>query len=287
MRPLFARALERLRVRHYAEDEIGPFHGACLEAAVALGLPRADDLDDLDGGVGFGVEPVNVEAGVRVNAAFAYLDPVRGLPNLRLLDEVLCDRVVHGTSAVDVIGWRRGEELRAQLAAASAERFLPEEQTLGKLRSSHAAGPYDLHVIPVAAHPHSLLAGRILIAVGAMEAHSRGRLRLANADPETAPMLDHGYLSDPEGHDLALLVEGVERARDLAAAEPLRSLSLSARGGSLARARWHNANGGALPLPPKRRAPLCSRPASCRIPFASPAALSCDVRRAPVRITRG
>ena len=289
VRPLIARALERLRVRRYTEDEIGPFHRACLDAAVAIGLPRADDLDDLDGGVGFGIEPVNVEAGVRVNAAFAYLDPVRSLARLRILDEVLCDRVVHGASAVDVIGWRRGkevrvhaahavlsagaygspaillrsgigdpadlrgigiepvhalpgvghnlhdhpvvelehlgsEELRAQLAAASAERFTPEEQTLGKLRSSRAVGPYDLHVIPVAAQAHSLLAGRILIAVGAMEVHSRGQLRIASAEPGAAPLLDHGYLSDPEGHDLALLVEGIERARELAATEPLRSL---------------------------------------------------------------
>ena len=55
------------RVRHYAEEEIGPFHRACLDAAAALGLPRADDLDDLDGGVGFGSEPVNVDGGVRMS----------------------------------------------------------------------------------------------------------------------------------------------------------------------------------------------------------------------------
>ena len=61
LRPLFARALARLRVRHYDADEIGPFHRACLDAAAALGIPRRDDLDDLDGGVGFGAEPVNVE----------------------------------------------------------------------------------------------------------------------------------------------------------------------------------------------------------------------------------
>ena len=53
------------------------------QAAAALGYARLDDLDDLDGGVGFGTEPVNVEHGVRVNAAFAYLDPARGRPNLR------------------------------------------------------------------------------------------------------------------------------------------------------------------------------------------------------------
>ena len=51
-----------MRVRTYADDEVGPFHRACLDAAASLGVPRVDDLDDLDGGVGFGIEPVNVEA---------------------------------------------------------------------------------------------------------------------------------------------------------------------------------------------------------------------------------
>ena len=89
IRPALARALDRLAVRTYTEDEVGPLHRACLEAAVALGLPRADDLDDLDGGVGFGIEPVNVDGSVRVNAAFAYLDPARERANLTILDQAL------------------------------------------------------------------------------------------------------------------------------------------------------------------------------------------------------
>jgi choline dehydrogenase len=285
LRPLFARALERLRVRTYAEDEVGPFHRACLEAAAELGLPRADDLADLDGGVGFGVEPVNVDGGVRVNTAFAYLDPARGRANLCIVDRALCDRVVPGHEAVEVVAWRDGNEvrvsagvavlasgtygspaillrsgvgdpavlaphgiptvhalpgvganlhdhplveldfagsptLRAALAEASAARFVPEEQTLGKLRSSRASGPYDLHLIPVAAPEHSLLEGRTLLAVGALEPRSRGSLTLASPDPDVAPLIDHAYLSDP--HDLAVLVEGIERARELAATAALR-----------------------------------------------------------------
>jgi choline dehydrogenase len=287
LRPLFARARERLRVRAYDEDEVGPFHRACLEAAVALGLPRADDLDDLDGGVGFGVEPVNVDGGVRVNTAFAYLDPARGRRNLRIVDRVLCDRLVPGSGAVEIVAWRDGDEIRVRagtavlaagsygspaillrsgigdpaalvphgiapvhelpgvgrnlhdhplveldfagtpalrdaLAAAAEVRFVPEEQTLGKLRSSRATGPYDLHLVPVAAPDYSLLAGRTILSVGAMEPRSRGRLTLASPHPDVAPVIDHGYLTDP--HDMAVLLEGIERARELAATEPLRSL---------------------------------------------------------------
>jgi choline dehydrogenase len=287
LRPLFARVLERLRVRYYAEGEVGPFHRACLDAAGALGIPRVDDLADLDGGAGFGIEPVNVDGGVRVNTAFAYLDPARSRPNLRVVDHALCDRVVPSPGGIEAVVKRGRDELRVgagvgvlsagsygspaillrsgigeagvlarhgiavvhelrgvganlhdhplleldfagsdrlreELADAARERFVPEEQTLGKLRSTRASGPYDVHLIPVAAPEHSLLAGRTILAVGAMEPRSRGRLTLASADPEAAPVMDHGYLSDP--HDVAVLREGIERARELAATEPLRSL---------------------------------------------------------------
>ena len=287
MRPLIERALERMRVGHYADDEVGPFHAACLTAAAALGLPRADDLDDLDGGVGFGVEPVNVERGVRVNTAFAYLDAARSRPNLRIVDHTLCDRIRRVGDGYEVVAWRGASELRVTAATIvltagsygspaillrsgigdpsdleplgisvtqalpgvgrslhdhplveldfagsetlrqlldAASGFVPEEQTLGKLRSSLASGPYDLHVIPVAAPAHSLLAGRTILAVGALEPRSRGRLTLAGREPDLQPVIDHAYLSDPDGHDLAVLVEGVARARELAVTEPLRSL---------------------------------------------------------------
>lgn len=289
LRPLFARALRRLCVRTYAEEEVGPFHRACLEAAAALGIPRSDDLADLDGGVGFGIEPVNVEAGVRVNTAFAYLDPVRGDARLRIVDNALCDRIELTGQGATVVAWRSGVEIRAHattvvlaagaygtpavllrsgigdpehlqavgietvhalrgvgrnlhdhplieldypgtdtlrtaLREAASRGFVPEEQTLGKFHSTRARGPYDLHVFPFAASEHGLLAGRTLLAVAAMEVHSRGRLTLRNADPDASPVIDHGYLSDPEGHDLALLVEGIGHARALATAEPLRTL---------------------------------------------------------------
>ena len=260
IRPALARALERLTVRTYADDEVGPFHRFCLDAAAALGLPRADDLDDLDGGLGFGIEPVNIDGGVRVNAAFAYIDPARARPNLTILDHALCDRIAFAPGGGgEVIVRRGGEEeritaativlaagaygspailqrsgvgdpadleaagiatvlelrgvgrnlhdhplvelefngsdrLRALLAESAAARFTPEEQTLGKLRSSRASGPYDIHLFPIAAHPHSLLAGRVMLVVAAMEPRSRGVLRVLGPDPEAAPLIDHGYL---------------------------------------------------------------------------------------------
>ena len=116
------------------------------------------------------------------------------------------------------------DALREALAASAAVRFTPEEQTLGKLRSTHATGPYDLHLFPVAGQPGSVFAGQVLIGVSAMEPRSRGTLTLRGADPTLDPVIDHGYLTDTDGLDLAVLLEGMERARELAATEPLRSL---------------------------------------------------------------
>jgi len=122
IRPALARALERLTVRTYDDDEVGPFHRACLDAAAALGLRRADDLHDLDGGLGFGVEPVNIDGGIRVNAAFAYVDPARSRPNLTILDRALCARVVPG-NRVQVVDYRdiQFAKTPAALRAAGVE----------------------------------------------------------------------------------------------------------------------------------------------------------------------
>lgn len=51
---------------------------------------------------------------------------------------------------------------------------------------------------------------------------SRGTLRLQSADPTVAPLVDPGFLTDPE--DLEVLVRGVKLAREIAATEPLASM---------------------------------------------------------------
>src|SRR4051794_30224991 len=58
--PLFESATSRLRVRHYAADEITPFQQACLAAARTAGLPLTDDLNDLDQDQAIAASPVNI-----------------------------------------------------------------------------------------------------------------------------------------------------------------------------------------------------------------------------------
>ena len=56
-------------------------------------LPQVDHLDNPDGVSEVGLSPVNIRDGVRWNTALAYLDPVRDRPNLRIVGNVLVDRI--------------------------------------------------------------------------------------------------------------------------------------------------------------------------------------------------
>lgn len=284
LRPLFATALEMMRVRAYTELEAGPFHARCLDAARTAGWTIASDLCDLDANTSFGLETVNVVDGVRWNSAFAYLDPVRGSGHLRIVGNALVDRVeetsgaaivhaivdsswvtfaadtvvlaagVYGTPAVlqrsgigdpahlaglgiaTVVesplvgtnlhdhpminaGRELAEGLRTAIEEATARGFVPEEQTLGKACSTLAAdGVFDLHLFPVCASTQTTLTGgRALVEVACMTPQSRGAVRITSTDPEAHPHIDHRYLTDPDGHDLTVLRDGLVLAEELLA----------------------------------------------------------------------
>jgi choline dehydrogenase len=142
----------------------------------------------------------------------------------------------HPMAELDFAG---SPELTAALAEAAAHGFVPEEQTLVKARSALCEEAFDLHLAPVAAVlPDSLLAGRVLIAIANMAPRSRGRLTLVDRDPERAPRIDHGYLTDPGDHDLAVIADGVRLARELASSGPLAPV-IGAENGVLAGLEGH------------------------------------------------
>jgi choline dehydrogenase len=102
-------AAERTRVNAPAESAIQPFQRAFLDACDAIGVRRTDDLLDPDGGAGASLSPVNVVDGIRWNTAIAYLDPVRDLPNLHIVDQCIVDRVeIHEGRVTGVLGTRDG-----------------------------------------------------------------------------------------------------------------------------------------------------------------------------------
>jgi choline dehydrogenase len=114
--PLFAAVSSQLRVFTPNRDELTPWHRACLDAAPAAGFPVVPNINDVDLDLGIAIGPINVAEGVRWNAAFAYLDPVRHLTNLTIRGDTLIDRVVldRGRAvAVDAVGPDGRERIEA------------------------------------------------------------------------------------------------------------------------------------------------------------------------------
>ena len=284
--PLFRDVSRRMRVRRFLPEEIAPFHRAFIDAGVELGLPERDLLETLDPAPSVCVEPSNSPEGIRWNAAFAYLDAVRGEASLDVRGDTLVDRVLmsHGravgiraigpggpfeagadvvvlsagtygspaillrsgigpaedlrslgiTPVMDMPGVgtnlhdhpafevflrpSREHDLRSSSFAASG-RPTPDEQSFCSAASSFGAGLVDLHVFAEVSMDR-----RLGIFVACVAPRSRGRLTLRNADPEAVPRLDHAYLSDPEGRDLAVLVEGAELAHRFASSPSMAPL---------------------------------------------------------------
>ena len=120
-------AVERaLRVRTYAPDEITPFQRDVRDAALALGIPVSENINDIDEGPGVSVCPVNKRGGVRWNAAFAFVDPVRAAPNFSVIDHFHAAELIWtGERVAGVRGFRRGEpfELQADVVVVAAGAY--------------------------------------------------------------------------------------------------------------------------------------------------------------------
>lgn len=287
--PFFRLGTAQLGVRTPSPEEVTPWHQAILDAAPSVGLPRVEDLNDLDQDVGAGITPVNISHGVRWNTAFAYIDPVRSRATLSIWGNMLVDRLIvqkGRVTAVDVLGpWgparaqtgqvvlcagvygspalllRSGigkpDELRtlgislvhalpgvgqnlqdhpaievtysgtsqlieAMEAFAATGGWLYEEQTIAKARSSLCGAAFDLHLYPIggpAQNPDD--PWHFVLPVAAMTPLSRGSLRLASRDPQVPPLVDHGYLTDPDDHDVTVLLDSLDLVRALASRQPL------------------------------------------------------------------
>ena len=169
--PLFGEASARLRVRRFAEDEIAPFHGAFIEAGVAMDLPEIDDLESLEGVPGVCAEPSNSPDGVRWNAAFAYLDPVRARPELVVSGDTLVDRVlVEGGRAVGIAahGPDGAFEARAELVIVAAGTYgspaILMRSGIGPAAELRALGAGVVEDLPVGRNLHDQPSFELLFA---------------------------------------------------------------------------------------------------------------------------
>ncbi|MGH7949822.1 MAG: GMC family oxidoreductase [Candidatus Binataceae bacterium] len=98
--PFFQSGAKRLRVSVPRDSEITPYQRMFLDSSASAGIPRVVDLNDLYKDVGIAPSPVNIVDGVRWNASFAYLDPVRARSNLTIVGDVLTDRMIVSAGSV-------------------------------------------------------------------------------------------------------------------------------------------------------------------------------------------
>jgi choline dehydrogenase len=119
-----------------------------------------------------------------------------------------------------LVTWEGSDEIRAAMDGGG---WLPDEQVMAKAASSADPDVFDLHLLPYS--PTHLGDGRTFHAGAAcLQPRSRGSVALASRDPGVLPLVDHRLLTDDEGHDAAVLVEGVELLREIAAQPAMRRL---------------------------------------------------------------
>ena len=114
-----------------------------------------------------------------------------------------------------VILFRPTDKLVKQMAQLGDKARLSEVRTMAKIPSAHCGEGFDLDLIsrPLYAPETDELQYGIVITMVAPR--SRGRLTLESADPEAAPVIDMGYLTDAEGNDLDAVVDGMEISRTI------------------------------------------------------------------------
>lgn len=205
----------------------------------------------LDGGRAVGAiarvggEEHQLEAGCVVLAAGAYGSPAilmrSGIGPAEHLDElgipVRISRPGVGSNLIDHSGvsvfFQPTDRLAAELRDQERRGLLFQGQCAIRVQTSTCSERlWDLHLLPWASRirpdgPEAeMIAGEFdtHVTVFAMKPASRGSVRLRSADPESLPLVEQRFLSDAEGRDLAAVVEGVERVRDLATAAELAEL---------------------------------------------------------------
>jgi choline dehydrogenase len=130
---------------------------------------------------------------------------------------------LHDHPTVDV-RFSGSAALEAQTTAWLAAAQVADEPVLVKARSSLHDDAFDLHVFPVAETPFEGRDWGWVLPVACLTPRSRGTVRLRSARSDASPAIDHGFLSDPAGHDLRMLADGVDLARRMADMPSLRPL---------------------------------------------------------------
>lgn len=112
---------------------------------------------------------------------------------------------------------RGSATLSHSMADFGAAHWAPDEQSLLKARSAHCRDAFDLHLFPVSFRDPLSGDWQYVIEVSNVAPLGAGRISLPSLDPEARPVIDHGYLTDVEGVDREVLLDGVELGREIVA----------------------------------------------------------------------
>ena len=163
--------------------------------------------------------PVELAADQVIVAAGAYASPAilqrSGIGQEALLGRLGITVVERldgvGANLIDHAGtWMQAAPAAALLEAVDARRDqLYECSAMLKAASAVSATPYDLHLLPWTDTVE--LAFRIYPKL--VKPRSVGCVTIVSNDPSVLPQVDHGYLSDPDGHDLDALIDSLRIAR--------------------------------------------------------------------------
>lgn len=94
--------------------------------------------------------------------------------------------------------------------------FAPTEEGLDRpdLMMHYGSVPFDMHTYR-AGYPTA--DDMICLTPNVTHARSRGTVRLRSIDYRDKPKVDPKYFSDPEGHDLRVMIAGIRKAREIMA----------------------------------------------------------------------
>ncbi|AZG46047.1 GMC family oxidoreductase [Gordonia insulae] len=86
------------------------------------------------------------------------------------------------------------------------------------LMMHYGSVPFDMHTLRQG-YPTS--ESTFCLTPNVTHARSRGTVRLRSRDFRDKPRVDPRYFTDPDGHDMRVMITGIRKAREIAAAAPL------------------------------------------------------------------
>ncbi|MFC4372753.1 GMC family oxidoreductase [Nocardia halotolerans] len=86
------------------------------------------------------------------------------------------------------------------------------------LMMHYGSVPFDMHTLR---QGYPTAEDTFCLTPNVTHARSRGTVRLRSCDYRDKPRVDPRYFTDPEGHDMRVMIAGLRKAREIAGAEPL------------------------------------------------------------------